>query len=54
MQGDPVEEALAKALADASRAGRWDVVAMLAKELESRRTARAGNVVRLATARRRG
>jgi hypothetical protein len=46
-----VEDALAFALARASAAGRWDVVAQLARELEARRMADAGNVVRLDTAR---
>jgi hypothetical protein len=50
---DAVEEALAEALKGATGAGRWDVVAQLARELEARRTARAGNVVDLA-ARKRG
>jgi hypothetical protein len=45
--GDAVEEALAGALARAAEAGRFDVVAQLAKELEARRLARAGNVVLL-------
>jgi hypothetical protein len=45
--GDAVEAALALALDRASEAGRFDVVALLAKELEARRMARAGNVVRL-------
>jgi hypothetical protein len=44
---DPVETALTKALTEASAAGRFDVVAQLAKELEARRLARAGNVVSL-------
>jgi hypothetical protein len=44
---DPVEAALATALDRASAAGRYDVVLQLARELEARRTARAGNVVRL-------
>jgi hypothetical protein len=44
---DPVEVALAKALTDASAAGRFDVVAQLAKELEARRLARLPNVVAL-------
>jgi hypothetical protein len=43
--GDAVEAALAEALARAAEAGRFDVVAQLAKELEARRLARAGNVV---------
>ena len=36
---DPVETALAGALTEASRAGRFDVVALLARELEARRLA---------------
>jgi hypothetical protein len=43
--GDAVEEALAGALARAAEAGRFDVVAQLAKELEARRLSAAGNVV---------
>jgi hypothetical protein len=39
--GDQVELALAKALDRASEAGRFDVVAQLAKELEARRLGRA-------------
>lgn len=46
-EADPVETALAVALDRASAAGRYDVVIQLARELEARRTARAGNVVRL-------
>jgi hypothetical protein len=42
---DPVEIALAKALGDAAAAGRFDVVAQLASELEARRRARTANVV---------
>jgi hypothetical protein len=42
-----VQDALAVALAEASKAGRWDVVAMLARELEARRLEAAGNVVAL-------
>lgn len=34
---DSVSAALAEALAAATRAGRWDVVAQLARELEARR-----------------
>lgn len=41
-----VEDALAAALGRASEAGRWDVVVQLARELEARRLAGAGNVVR--------
>jgi hypothetical protein len=42
-----VEIALAKALEGATAAGRWDVVSQVARELEARRLARAGNVVAL-------
>jgi hypothetical protein len=42
---DAIENALAKAIEGATAAGRFDVVAQLAKELEARRLARAGNVV---------
>jgi hypothetical protein len=41
--GDPVEAALDRA----AEAGRFDVVAQLARELEARRLARADNVVML-------
>jgi integrase len=44
---DPVEAALAKALEAATSAGRFDVVAQLARELEARRLGRVTNVVRL-------
>jgi hypothetical protein len=44
---DPVEAALARALDRGSEAGRFDVVAQLARELEARRLGRARNVVRL-------
>ncbi|MGO8993583.1 MAG: hypothetical protein ACLQVI_09650 [Polyangiaceae bacterium] len=47
---DAVEAALAEAIRGATSAGRWDVVAQLAKELEARRLARAGNVVALGEA----
>jgi hypothetical protein len=51
---DPVEVALAEAITKASAAGRFDVVALLARELEARRTARAAtNVVPLLDADRR-
>jgi hypothetical protein len=46
-----VEDAIAFALSEASRAQRWDVVAMLAKELEARRLA-GSNVVNIADAKR--
>ncbi len=52
--GDPVEAALAHALGCAAEAGRFDVVAQLAAELEVRRLARAGNVVALDAKTRRG
>ncbi len=42
--GDPLERALLLA----AEAGRWDVVAQLAKELEHRRLASSPNVVQLA------
>jgi len=42
-----VETRLAVALSRAAEAGRFDIVAQLARELEARRLARAGNVVRL-------
>jgi hypothetical protein len=47
-----VEDILGAALLRASEAGRWDVVAQLAKELEARRLAAAGNVVALNGAKR--
>jgi hypothetical protein len=51
---DAVENALASALGEATKAGKWDVVAQLARELEARREARsASNIVDLARARRR-
>ena len=49
---DVVEMALARALEGAAAAGRFDVVAQLAKELEARRLARAGNVTSFDAARR--
>lgn len=45
-----VEAALADALSKAAVAERWDVVALLARELEARRLAAAGNVVAIDTA----
>jgi hypothetical protein len=39
-----VEAALAKAIEAAATAGRFDVVAQLARELEARRLAGMGNV----------
>jgi hypothetical protein len=44
---DQVEAALARALDRASEAGRFDVVAQLARELEARRLAQLSNVVLL-------
>jgi len=49
-----VEDAIARALSDAASAGRWDVVAALARELEARRVASAGNIVKLESGNRRG
>ena len=46
---DAVEAALAKALGEAAAAGRFDVVAQLARELEARRMARMANVVPLSS-----
>jgi hypothetical protein len=40
--GSDVENALASAVAEAAAAQRWDVVVLLAKELEARRFAREG------------
>lgn len=50
---DMVETALCRALEAAASAGRFDVVAQLAKELEARRLASAPNVERLDDARAR-
>jgi hypothetical protein len=41
--GDPVDAALADALARASASGQWGVVETLARELGARRAARAGS-----------
>jgi hypothetical protein len=49
-----LEAVLARALAHAADAGRFDIVAQLARELEARRLALAGNVVDLGSAQRRG
>jgi hypothetical protein len=49
---DDVEHALAKAMGEASAAGRFDVVALLAGELQARRLARGG-VTALAAKKRR-
>ncbi len=48
-----VEDMLAASLARASEAGRWDIVAQLARELEARRLARA-EVVQLDATRGKG
>lgn len=50
---DAVEAALAEAIAKATEAGRFDVVAQLARELEARRLARSANVVVLRPAKAR-
>lgn len=42
LQTTSVEDALADAISKASAAGRWDVVAQLARELEARRLDAAG------------
>jgi len=39
-----VEDSLVGAVGEAARAGRWDVVAQLARELEARRLASSGVV----------
>jgi hypothetical protein len=49
---DPVESALSTALTEAAAAGRFDVVAQLARELEARRKATYADVIPLATRRR--
>jgi hypothetical protein len=41
-RGDALEAALADAITKATGAGEWAIVAQLARELEARRTARAG------------
>jgi hypothetical protein len=51
---DPVEFELARALGRAADAGRFDVVAQLARELEARRLARFTNVVAFDERGRRG
>jgi hypothetical protein len=49
---DTVEAALTLALTEAAKAGRFDVVSQLAKELEARRLASSPNVVTLDTGKR--
>jgi hypothetical protein len=53
-EGDEVEAALARALDRAAEAGRFDVVAVLAGELQARRLARGGVVAIDAKRRQRG
>jgi hypothetical protein len=50
---DTIEASLAASLRAATKAGCWDVAAMLARELEARRLARMKNVVVLDAAKRR-
>ena len=52
-ESNEVEAALARAIDRASAAERWDVVAQLARELEARRLAAAGNVVSINSSKRR-
>jgi hypothetical protein len=47
-----IETALSLALIEAAKAGRFDVVSQLAKELEARRLASSPNVVTLDTSKR--
>ena len=47
-----MEAAIARALDAAAAAGRFDVVAQLARELEARRLAREPNIISLAAKRR--
>jgi hypothetical protein len=54
VEPDSFERALAQALALAANAGRFDVVAQLARELEARRLRLTGNVVRLDACNRSG
>jgi len=49
---DPVEVALATALERASVSGEWGIVTQLARELETRRLARASGLVNLEAERR--
>jgi hypothetical protein len=49
---DSVDAALTLALTEAAKAGRFDVVSQLAKELEARRLASSPNVVTLDTGKR--
>src|SRR5262249_27181416 len=50
---DELESLLVRALADAASAGRFHIAAQLAREVEARRLARAGNVVTLEAAAKR-
>jgi hypothetical protein len=49
--GDVVERALAVGLVEAAIAGRFDVVAQLARELEARRVERLGRGVAMGSSR---
>ena len=49
--GDSVEIALATALTAAASAGRFDVVAQLAREFEARRLAASANIIDIETRR---
>jgi hypothetical protein len=53
-EDDDVEAALVKAIGEASAASRFDVVALLASELQARRLARGGVVALDAKRRQRG
>jgi hypothetical protein len=53
LTADPIELALAKALAEAAAAGRFDVVGQLARELEMRRLGQPSNVVAFEPGKRR-
>jgi hypothetical protein len=44
---EAVERALAAGISGATAAGRFDIVAQLARELEARRCLRAGNIIPL-------
>jgi hypothetical protein len=48
---DVVVATLAEAIKRAASAERWDVVAQLVREVEARRIARTGNVVKLESSR---
>ena len=48
-----VEDALARAIAQASVVGRWDIVAQLARELEARRLSATGGLLNVDATRER-